>query len=389
MGMFHTAGDAQIVSGKTTDAYFERTLRILRTRRIHRRVSMEVRAAGLPKGWSWAVLAGVEEALRLLSRLRRRIEVESAAEGAIFRAGDPVMYVSGDYVDLCVFETPLLGMLCQASGIATTAARCRKAAGQKQLLSFGARRMHPAISPMIERAAFIGGCDGVACVAGARLIGETARGTMPHALVLCVGDTVEAARLFHAIIPAETAPTVVLIDTFQDEKFEAIRVADALGAALAAVRLDTPGSRRGDFRALLKEVRWELDLRGHRRVKLFVSGGINESTILELRDLADGFGVGTHISNAPTVDFAMDIVEMDGRPLAKRGKLSGLKTWWQHERTLESSVVPRAAGQKPPGPGWRRVLQPAIRAGQAVGRLPGPQQIRKRVLAQLEHVRLE
>jgi nicotinate phosphoribosyltransferase len=382
MSILHIASEAEILAGKTTDAYFQRTVRILRKRKLHRHVTVEIRAASLPEGWNWAVLAGIEESLRLLARLKRKLTVECAPEGTVFRAGDPVMHISGDYLDLCVYETPLLGLLCQASGIATTAARCRKAAGEKQLLSFGARRMHPAISPMIERAAFIGGCDGVACVAGAKLIREPARGTMPHALVLCVGDTVEATRAYHDIIGGPKIPTISLIDTFNDEKFEAIRVAEALGKELAAVRVDTPASRRGDFVRLLQEIRWELDLRGYRHVKILVSGGISEEKIVQFREVADGFGVGTHISNAPTIDFALDIVEMDGKPLAKRGKRSGVKVWWQNKETLESVIQP-VSSSKSPGKDWEPVLKPAIRDGKLATKLPGPQEIRARVLKQL------
>ncbi|HUI07305.1 MAG TPA: nicotinate phosphoribosyltransferase [Verrucomicrobiae bacterium] len=382
MGLLHTAREADIVAGKTTDAYFERTVRILRRRNIHRRVTVEVRAGSLPNGWSWAVLAGVDEALRLLAALKRKLDVECAPEGSVFHASDPVMQIAGDYVDFCVYETPLLGLLCQASGIATTAARCRIAVGDKELLSFGARRMHPAIAPMIERAAFIGGCDGVACIAGARLIREPARGTMPHALVLCFGDTVEATRAFHDIVGGRKISTVSLVDTINDEKFEAIRVAEALGKELAAIRVDTPTSRRGDLVRLLREIRWELDLRGHQHVKIFVSGGLDEPKLRELRDAADGFGVGTHISNAPTVDFALDIVEMDGRPLAKRGKRSGAKVWWQNRDTLESIVQPRAASRCP-GKKWDALLQLVLRTGKLSTKLPTPQEIRVRVLHQL------
>ncbi len=385
MGILHIASEAEILAGKTTDAYFERTVGILRKRKIHRQVTVEIRAGNLPDDWTWAVLAGVEEAVRLLAKLKRKLDVECAPEGTIFRAGDPVMEISGDYLDMCVYETPLLGVLCQASGIATTAARCRLAAGERQLLSFGARRMHPAISPMIERAAFIGGCDGVACVAGAKLIGEPARGTMPHALVLCIGDTVEATRAFHDVVGVKKVPTVSLIDTFNDEKFEAIRVAEALGKELAAVRVDTPASRRGDFARLLKEIRWELDLRGYQHVKIVVSGGINEEKIRQLRDVADGFGVGTHISNAPTVDFALDIVEMDGKPRSKRGKRSGAKVWWQNNKTLESSIQPLGSARSP-GKDWRRVLQTALRDGKLIAKLPKPQEIRTSVLQQLAKV---
>ena len=37
--------------------------------------------------------------------------------------------------------------------------------------------------------------------------------------------------------------------------------------------------------------------------------------------LVDVYGVGTTITNAPVVDFSMDIIEVDGQAVAKRGDL--------------------------------------------------------------------
>ncbi|HUU81327.1 MAG TPA: hypothetical protein VMW90_07755 [Acidobacteriota bacterium] len=53
-------------------------------------------------------------------------------------------------------------------------------------------------------------------------------GTMLHTLVLIIGDTVEATKAFHEIIEPRVK-RVSLIDTFNDEKIEAINVANALG----------------------------------------------------------------------------------------------------------------------------------------------------------------
>src|SRR4029434_3889837 len=96
--------------------------------------------------------------------------------------------------------------------------------------------------------------------------------TSPHALCLMVGDTVDALRAFHEVVEPKVR-RVALIDTLQDEKFEALRVAEALGQDLYAVRLDTRSSRRGDLYRILEEVRWELDLRGFDHVRLVASGG--------------------------------------------------------------------------------------------------------------------
>ncbi|PYM24317.1 MAG: nicotinate phosphoribosyltransferase, partial [Candidatus Rokuibacteriota bacterium] len=269
----------------------------------------------------------------------------------------------------------------------TKAARCKKAAGERQVISFGARRMHPALAPMIERNAFVGGCDGVAVTKAAELIDADPTGTIPHALVLMIGDTVEALKAFHEVIEPKVR-RVALIDTLQDEKFEAIRVAEALGEDLYAVRLDTPSSRRGDLYRIVQEVRWELNLRGFGHVKIITSGGIDEYEILRLNPVVDAYGVGTSIANAPVVSFALDIMEIEGRPMAKRGKWSGAKEVFRRRGTLETVVLP--AGTTPPGAGpWDALLKPLTKGGRIVRDLPPPRTIRDYVLEQLEPVSLD
>lgn len=380
-----------IKAGRVTDVYFERTVAVLKAAGIHKRVVMEIRATHLPPNYDWAILVGVEEALRLLEGLP--VDVDGLEEGSIFRAGEPVMRVRGEYTQFAIYETPLLGVLCQSSGVATKAARCKKAAGHRMVLSFGARRMHPAIAPMIDRSAYIGGCDGVAVVQSAELLGIKPAGTMPHALILLIGDTVKALKLFDEVVEP-SVPRVALIDTLQDEKFETLRCAEALGEKLSAVRFDTPTSRRGDMIELLREVRWELDIRGYRHVKLFVSGGVDEYEILRLNEVADAYGVGTSISNAPTINFAMDIVEIEGRPIAKRGKASGAKDVWRCQGCLQSVVT--LAGQEPQKPCPRcggtltKVTKPLMRQGKIVTEIPSPQALRERVLSvlpRLEEIR--
>lgn len=380
---FHIASDEEIRAGKVTDVYFERTVQTLRGANIKKRVVMEIRASQLPDGYQWAVLAGVDEAVHLLQG--KPFNVDCMPEGSIFHAGDPVMRVEAEYSEFAIYETPLLGVLCQASGVATKAARCKKAAGDRPVISFGARRMHPAIAPMIDRAAFIGGCDGVAVVKSAELLGEHPVGTMPHALILVIGDMVDALKLFDKFVEP-SVPRVALIDTFGDEKFETLRAVEALGERLAAVRFDTPSSRRGNIRELLREVRWELDLRGYQHVKLFVSGGVDEYEIKRLNEVADAYGVGTSISNAPVINFAMDIVEIEGEPIAKRGKESGVKDVYQCMRCYQSIVAPYDC--KPPqhcrcGGSYVQLIQPLLRDGELVRELPSPHELRERVLTAL------
>lgn len=385
--MFHVASEADIKGGQITDVYFARTVQILKRKDIKRRVAMEVVAHRLPDDYPWAVLAGVEELVTLFEGLP--VDVDSLPEGTFFCAEEPVLVIEGQYDNFAVYETPLLGLLCQASGIATKAARCKKLAGQRSVISFGARRMHPAISPMIERNAFLGGCDGVAVIKSAELIGEEPVGTMPHALILIMGDTVSATRVFDEVIPKQIK-RVSLVDTLGDERFEALKVAKALGRNLFAVRLDTPSSRRGDFLKLLQEVRWEFDLKGFKDVEIFVSGGIDEEEILRLNPVANAYGVGTAISNAEVVDFSLDIIEIEGTPFAKRGKQSGKKQLWHCQscgarKTTLASQSPKSCSC---GGQFKGLLRPLIRDGKLMGKLPKVQKIRKHVLAQLEKVEL-
>ena len=386
--MFHIADPKDIKAGKYTDVYFTRTMEVLKAKKIDKRVKAEFIAKRFPEEYEWAVLAGIEEAVYLLKDLP--VKVRAMKEGTIFRAYEPVMEIEGMYTEFGLFETSILGLLCQASGVATKAARCKKAAGDRRVISFGARRIHPAIAPMVERNAFIGGCDGVAVVKDAEMIHEEPSGTMPHALVLLIGDTVEATKAFDEVIDPKVK-RVSLIDTFNDEKIEAIRVAEALGKKLYAVRLDTPSSRRGDFQKIIEEIRWELNLRGFGHVKIFVSGGLDEKRILSLNPVVDAYGVGTSITNARSIDLAMDIVEIEGKPLAKRGKMSGSKSLLRCSKCFQDRVVPyqargsfgKGSNRCSCGGRFQELLLPLIQNKRVLQGLPTPQAIRKYVLQQL------
>lgn len=387
---FHIATSQEIKAGEVTDVYFQRTVEILKKKNIDKNVSAEIRATDLPLDWKWAVLCGIEEVAYFLQD--RPVQVRCMREGTIFKAGEPVLEIAGNYTDFAILETALLGLLCQASGVATKAARCRIAAKERTILSFGARRMHPALAPMIDRAAFIGGCDGVAVIKSAKMLDIIPRGTMPHSLILVIGNPVSAFLLFHEVEPPDV-PRIALVDTFGDEKFEAIKAAEALGRNLSAVRLDTPASRRGDFKKILEEVRWELDVRGFKDVKIFISGGLDEYSILQLNEVADGYGVGTSLSNAPVINFAMDIVEIEGKPIAKRGKLSGSKDVFRCPKCYHTKIVLHGDFNLKKCHLCKKEYEPLlnilIKDGKVVRDLPSTQKIRDYCLTQIKDMELK
>ena len=158
------------------------------------------------------------------------------------------------------------------------------------------------------------------------------------------------------------------------------------------MRLDTPSSRRGNFLRLLEEVRWELNLRGYNQVKIYVSGGIDETQMLQLNPYVDGYGVGTSISNARVIDFAMDIVEIDGKPVAKRGKMSGAKRVVRCARCWSDKVVPLNQdidSRCECGGLFADLLVPWYENGKFLFEPQPPQEIRKTVLEQLTGFELQ
>jgi len=387
--LFWTAKEAEIKSAKTTDIYFLNTKEVLTKNQIDSEVVMEVYVRDLPYASIWGVLTGVYEVAKLLEGLP--IDVWSFDEGAIFLADrrtamyEPVMTITGRYRDFVEYETPLLGLLASCTSISTKSARFRAAAGDKILISFGTRRVHPSLSPLVERNCYVAGFDGISNVLGAEMLGLKPSGTMPHALVQIIGNPVKTWKLFDRTMPKSIQRTA-LIDTFWDEKTEAIEAFEALGPHLWGVRMDTPSSRRGDFRKIVEEVRWELDIRGGKDVKILASGRITEEDVVQLRDIVDGFGIGTAVSYPPSIDFSAKIVEVrDGQGShfrAKRGGLGGRKAVFRSKGFNDFVVLEGAPGPK------RSVemLKPIIKNGRIVSEFTDISVIRDKVLKQIRSV---
>jgi nicotinate phosphoribosyltransferase len=313
--------EADVLSGDTADVYFIRAQEILRLEGVNPVVTMEVFTS------REGILCGMREALALLKRvLPSQAEVWALEEGDTMSAKEVVLRVTAPYGSFGLYETAYLGMLAQQSGWATAARSCVEAAGGIPIVSFGARHVHPRVAPRLEYAALVGGFVGCATPAGSRLGDVSPTGTIPHALILIFGDTVEATRAFDRHIALEVK-RVALVDTFKDEAEESLRVATALGDKLWGVRLDTPGERGRVTPDLAIEVRARLDQAGFEHVKIVVSGGIDAERVrlfVEKGAPVDVFGVGSAVSSAPPIDFTADIKAIQGRPVAKRGRIPGI-----------------------------------------------------------------
>ncbi|MFN3383581.1 MAG: nicotinate phosphoribosyltransferase [Archaeoglobaceae archaeon] len=325
---FLIPSEEDIAKGLTTDKYFVWTEKVLKAKGLNPKVVMEVTTS------EWGIFAGLEDVLNLLKGIP--VDVYAMPEGSLFFPHEPVLTIVGKYLDFARFETAILGFLCHASGVARQSFKFKLASGGKKIYSFGTRRAHPAISAMIERSALIGGVDGVSNFIAEKYLNTESVGTMPHALIISFGDQISAWRAFDEVVD-EKVPRIMLVDTYYDEKTEAVMAIENV-KRVDGVRLDTPSSRKGKFRKIIEEVRWELKIRGREDVKIFLSGGLKLEDVIELREIADAFGVGTAISAAKPVDFAMDMVERDGKFCAKRGKRSGMKQVYRNWEKLEDEI---------------------------------------------------
>ncbi|HYB04563.1 MAG TPA: nicotinate phosphoribosyltransferase [Nitrososphaerales archaeon] len=390
--LFWISRESEIKEALTTDVYFQYAVEALDYAGINPRVTMEVYTRKTPFLDNWAVVCGVYEVAKLLEGLP--IDVDAMEEGEVFLTDpqlamyEPVMRITGKYTSFARFENPILGFLCQSSGICTKAARVVLAAQGKIGMSFGTRRAHPALAPMIERSSYIGGVDSVSNVLGAKLLRKEASGTMPHAFILCVGDEVRAWEIFDEAIPKKV-PRIVLVDTLTDEKVASIRAFETLGSDLYGVRLDTPSSRRGDLKKIVQEVRWELEIRGGKEVKIFVSGGLDEAEIVALRDWVDGFGVGTSISTSPVIDYGGKIVALEdpesGKTIlrAKRGDLSGVKNVFRDSSTFTDVITLQ---KDPPSSKFHPLLQPLVRNGEIARDFISVDELRNRTVRTVSQI---
>jgi nicotinate phosphoribosyltransferase len=315
---FLSATHEEIRSGATTDVYFVNTRDVLAS---VGRLDVEVTAEVFAR--DEGIFAGLREVRELLKD--RPVSIEALPEGDRFGSKEIVVRIRGSYREFGLFEAPLLGFLSSSSGWATAARQCVEAAKNKPVLSFGARHVHPSVASVMDSVAVkAGGCAGASSVLGAKLCEREPSGTVPHAAVLILGDTLALAKAYDAELPGHIG-RIFLVDTFKDEVEETLRLAEAMGGKLDAIRLDTPGERGGVTPDLVREVRCRLDMGAFGYVKIVVSGGLTPARIVELSEAgADVFGVGSFIAHASPIDMTMDIKEIEGRPVAKRGRLPGV-----------------------------------------------------------------
>ncbi len=323
-----------IIRGDPADAYLHWAKDVLRLESINPMVLMDFSAQ------RDGILCGIEEAKSLLTSVlpkidenatanvdnfEEEVQVWALAEGDEIKTGETALRILARYATFGLYETSICGMLSSATGWASAARECVKAAGETTIVAYGARHIHPNVAHILDYASVIGGCSSASTVLGSRQAGRNPFGNMPHILPLLFGDTVAATQAFDRHLGMEIQ-RIALVDTFRDEAEESVNVAQALRDRLRGVRLDTPRERGGVTPMMVHEVRNRLDLTNFKHVEIYISGGLNPERIKGFEESdapVNGYLVGSYISDAPPNDFTGDIREIEGKAVSKRGRLPG------------------------------------------------------------------
>ncbi|MFL5450042.1 MAG: nicotinate phosphoribosyltransferase [Gemmatimonadales bacterium] len=324
---------AKMRAGYYSDKYFVRSRDILLAEGYRPRVTMQV------FGKRTAFLGGIDEAIAILKECAvewSELKVWALYDGDEVQPWETVLLIEGPYDAFAHLETLYLGVLSRRTRVGTNTRRVVEAAAPKEVLFFPARHDHWLVQTGDGYAAHVAGAIGVSTDAQASWWGSEGVGTVPHALIAAYGgDTVEATRKFADHV-APGVRLISLVDFHNDCVRTSLEVAEGLGDRLHGVRLDTSEMLvdrslwhdMGQFRPtgvnpqLVWNVRRALDAAGHRKVKIFVSGGFTAEKIRDFERAGvpvDGYGVGSSLFEGK-YDFTADIVLLEGKPAAKVGR---------------------------------------------------------------------
>jgi nicotinate phosphoribosyltransferase len=305
-----------------------------------------------------------------LANYRFTGEVDGYAEGELYFPGSPLFTVRGTFAEAVLLETLVLSILNHDSAIMSAAARMVSAANGRPIIEMGGRRTHESAAVAAARAAYLAGFATTSNLEAGRRHGIPTAGTCAHAFTL-LHDSEEAA--FRAQVSALGVDTTLLVDTY-DITAGIETAIEVAGTDLGAVRIDS-----GDVGVLARQARAQLDDLGARQTRIVVSGDLDEYAIAALRaEPVDAYGVGTALvtgSGSPTAGMVYKLVEVDGRPVAKRsshkesraGRKEALRRHKPTGTALEEVVYVVADGAPAAAPHDRALVVPLMRGGQPVG----------------------
>jgi nicotinate phosphoribosyltransferase len=262
------------------------------------------------------------QAVDAFRALRFEGDVWAVPEGTIVLAGEPILEVTAPLPQGQLVETALLNEVTFQTTIASKAARCRIAAGDRDLVDFAFRRTQGLDAAMdVARCTAMVGFVATSNVEAARRFGLRAAGTMAHSYIEAFDTEADAFRAFASDFPARTTFLVDTYDTLAGVR-TVIGVIRELGLAdrpgRLGIRLDS-----GDLGGLARAARGILDQAGLPHVRIFASGGLDEHDIEDLVSAGapiDAFGVGTKVgvsADAPSLDTVYKLVKYADRSVLK------------------------------------------------------------------------
>ncbi|HEX3790080.1 MAG TPA: nicotinate phosphoribosyltransferase [Pseudonocardiaceae bacterium] len=315
-------------------------------------------------------------------------DVDGYPEGELYFPGSPLMTVRGSFAEAVVLETVVLSILNHDSAVASAAARMVSAANGRPIIEMGSRRTHERAAVSSARATYLAGFASTSNLQAGREHGIPTTGTSAHAFTL-LHDSEEQA--FRSQVKVLGANTTLLVDTYDITAGidTAVRVT---GPELRAIRIDS-----GDLGVLARQARDQLDALGARNTRIVVSGDLDEFAIASLRaEPVDAYGVGTSVvtgSGVPTAGMVYKLVEVAGRPVAKRsphkesrgGGKSALRRYKATGTALEEVVYRVGDGLPTPEHDEhdRQLPIPLLRGGEPVAELPTLADSRERLRAAL------
>ncbi|QSB05907.1 nicotinate phosphoribosyltransferase [Natronoglycomyces albus] len=291
-------------------------------------------------------------------------DIDVYREGDLYFPGSPIATVRGTFAECILLETLTLSILNHDSAVASAAARMVTAARGRPILEMGGRRTHESAAVAAARASYLAGFSASSNLAAGARWGVPTGGTSAHAFTLLHGDEKEA---FRAQIAQYGTDTTLLVDTY--DITQGIRNAiEVAGPRLRSIRIDS-----GDLSEMAMQSRELLDSLGAKDTKIIVSGDLDEYAIAALSGApVDTYGAGTAVvtgSGVPTAGFVYKLVEVEGRPVAKRSEskvtVGGAKTAIRRHKPTGTAIeeVVVAQGRPDRQPGDQDLQVPLFRGG--------------------------
>lgn len=238
-----------------------------------------------------------EDFLEYLKDFKFTGDIWAYPEGSVIFPNEPIVTVKAPIIECSILETYLLLSMNFNSLIATKTSRIVKAAGNRLVMEFGARRAQGADASLTgARAAYIAGAPVTSNTLSAKTYGFKPAGTMAHSWIQAFDSEYEAFKTYALSYPENCILLIDTYDTINSGLPNAMRIFKEIlepRGLSGGVRIDS-----GDLAYLSKEIRKILDENGFKDAKIVASNSLDEFKIISLLNQGaeiDSFGIGERL----------------------------------------------------------------------------------------------